>query len=379
MKPSKHSFIPLATAALAAILLLSACDGQQPENVSNEPTLEPALVHIVVSEDLSSTQLTPTPSPEATPEPTPSPLPFSYYAPTVSMTYEELVGSTDDMKAKASDLLKDGYPDPKTYYIIVDLQWQVVMVYRRTDDGSTYGKPDYDQPVRYMLCSTGNPDKEYGYETTKGIFQIEPAKERFWQFVNLEAAQYLTLIRSRTYFHSVLYKKKGDLSTLVQKSYDNLGTKDSHSCIRLTVPDARWLFYNIGYGTTCEVRAGDKDDTRTATIRSQLILPPSKEVKLKANNDLWTDNWRIEDVEHVLPYKYMKPREPYMGDGDPEDGADTGGNTNGGSTPDPSGGTTDPGGGTTNPGGGTTNPGGGTTDPGGGTTDPGTGGPVIVP
>lgn len=352
MKLAKHSFIPLAAAALAAVLLLSACD-EQPDIVNNVPTLEPEIVHVVVSEDLSSALLTPTPSPEPTSEPSATPLPFSYYAPTVNMSYEELVGSTDDMKAKASDLLKDGFPDPKTYYIIVDLQWQVVMVYYRLDDGTTFGKPDYDKPVRYMLCSTGNPDKEYGYETTKGIFQIEPAKERFWQFVNLEAAQYLTLIRSRTYFHSVLYKKKGDLSTLVRKTYDNLGTKDSHACIRLTVPDARWIFYNIGYGTTCEVRAGDKSDTRTATIRSQLILPPSKDVKLKATNDLWTDNWQIADVPHVLPYKYMKPREPYMGDGDPDEGGGTGG-----STPDP---------------------GGGTVDPGGGTVDPGGGGPVIYP
>jgi hypothetical protein len=58
-----------------------------------------------------------------------------------------------------------------------------------------------------MLCSTGNPNKEYGHETTSGTWQIGVPKERFYQFVNLEAAQYLTLIHSRTYFHSVLYDK----------------------------------------------------------------------------------------------------------------------------------------------------------------------------
>jgi len=254
------------------------------------------------------------------------------------MTYEELVGSTDDMKVSARTLLKDGYPDPKTYYIIVDLHWQVVMVYRRKENGMMFGQPDYEQPVRYMLCSTGNPQKEYGNETTKGIFQIEPAKERFWQFVNLEAAQYLTLIRSRTYFHSVLYKKAADLNSLVKSSYDNLGSKDSHACIRLTVPDARWIFYNIGYGTTCEIRAGDKKDERTEAIRSQLILPPSKDARLKASNNLWTDNWRIEDLVRVLPYKYMAPRIPDTGDGNYNEGT-------GGTPVDPgtgNGGTTDP-------------------------------------
>jgi hypothetical protein len=44
------------------------------------------------------------------------------------MTYEELVGSLDDMDMKAKELLKDGFPDPKTYYIIVDKQWQLVLV-----------------------------------------------------------------------------------------------------------------------------------------------------------------------------------------------------------------------------------------------------------
>ena len=48
--------------------------------------------------------ITPTP----TPEPTATPIPFSQYAPTVNMTYEELVGSTDDMSKKGSELLKDG-------------------------------------------------------------------------------------------------------------------------------------------------------------------------------------------------------------------------------------------------------------------------------
>ena len=327
MKTGRHSFKTVFVAASVLVLLLGACNAPSEVPAATKTplvTAEPQIHEIVMAEETAApTFVTPTPSPEPTPEPTPTPVPFSYYAPTVNMTYEELVGSTKDMKAKARDLLKDGYPDPKTYYIIVDLQWQVVMVYHRREDGTTCGKPDYDQPVRYMLCSSGNPQKEYGHETQMGIFQIEPAKERFWKFVNLEAAQYLTLIRSRTYFHSILYKQPYDLSTLVRETYDKLGTKDSHACIRLTVPDARWIFYNIGYGTTCEIRAGSAKDTQTASIREQLVLPPSqKNVRLKARDDLWTDNWRIEDVPHELPYVYMKPREPDMGDGnvDPDGG-----------------------------------------------------------
>lgn len=248
--------------------------------------------------------VTPTP----TPEPTEVPVQFSDYCPTINMSYEELVGSTDDMKAKTQDLVGEGFPPADKYYIIVDKYWQVVMVYMRKDNAN---EPDYDRPVRYMLCSTGNPDRQYGHETQEGVFQIDLPRERFYQFVNLEAAQYLTCIHSRTYFHSVLYKKKGELGTLIRDSYDNLGKKMSHACVRLTVPDARWMFYNIAPGTTCWVRKGSVDDERTGGIRAQIQLPPSKsDVRLRASEYEWTDNWSIQDVEHVVAYKYMRPRMP---------------------------------------------------------------------
>lgn len=320
MHLERHSTkIALALCFVAVALFSSGCAAPVATVASTPaPSQQPEIVSLEVV-DLNDQTFDNMPSPTPTPEPTPTPKPFSYYAPTVNMTYEELVGSLDDMNVKAKELLKDGFPDPKTYYIIVDLQWQVVMVFMRIDDGTTFGKPDYDQPVRYMICSSGNPNSEYGHETTMGIFQIEVPKERFYQFVNLEAAQYLTLIRSRTYFHSILYDKAKDLSTLVKESYDNLGTKDSHACIRLTVPDARWIWYNIGYGTTCEIRKGDPLDTFTSSIRAQLVLPKSiSGIRLKAGTAPWTDNWSIEDVAHVLPYKYEPAPLPDLGDGEDE-------------------------------------------------------------
>ena len=323
----------LVIAALFALGCSAAAEPAEPT-----PTLAPQVVSLDIV-DLNDHQFDAMPSPTATPEPTPTPLPFSYYAPTVNMTYEELVGSTDDMDVKAKVLLKDGFPDPNTYYIIVDKQWQVVLVYKRLDDGTKLGKPDLSQPVRYMICSTGNPNKEYGHETTSGIWQIGIPKERFYQFVNLEAAQYLTLIHSRTYFHSILYDKARDLRSLVKQSYDDLGTKASHACIRLTVPDARWMWYNIGYGTTCEIRDGDPLDSATGSIRAQLKLPPSIEgVRLDPSDYVWTDNWSIADVLHQLEYKYQAAPLPDLGDGTDESPT-PGGSTDPGATPTPS---TDP-------------------------------------
>lgn len=71
------------------------------------------------------------------------------------------------------------------------------------------------------------------------------------------------------------------------------------------------MFYNIAPGTTCWVRKGSVDDERTGGIRAQIQLPPSKsDVRLRASEYEWTDNWSIQDVEHVVAYKYMRPRMP---------------------------------------------------------------------
>ncbi len=160
-----------------------------------------------------------------------------------------------------------------------------------------------------MLCSTGS--SKYG-ETRVGEWKIKPTKVRFGHFnVSGESAQYWTLIYSKTYFHSVLYAKYRQLNSLVVSSYTNLGTKQSHGCIRLTVPDARWMFYHIGYDTTCVIRKGSKDDADTARIREQLVLP---EVPASFNITVagtpYTDNWTLEDVPIDTNYPYVYATQP---------------------------------------------------------------------
>ena len=379
--------LPLLALAFAALLLGGCGNEALPQDSAQTPAPSATPQAQVVAVSVVSTEAPAAPTVPPTPVPEETPIPFSYYAPTVNMTFEELVGSTDDVYEEARDLLKDGYPDPDTYYIIVDIEWQVVMVYKKGADG----KPDLNQPVRYMICSTGDP--QVGSETARGVFEIKKPRVRFGQFLSGETAQYWTLIRSRTYFHSVLYKKDKDISSYDVECYNNLGSKASHACIRLTVPDARWIFYNIGYGTICEIRDGSPSDTATQAIRSQLILPPAKEgLKLKAGETPWTDNWTVESVAHELEYQYEAPPRPAEDDdeGDttpapdeqvtPAPGTPTPGGSGGGTTGgDTTGGDTT-GGGTTGgdtTGGDTTGgdtTGGGTT--GGDTAEPG---PVPAP
>lgn len=288
---------------------------EQSSPVAVMPTLEsakpdtpqpPEVDVIAVPDTPAPESLPPTPSPTPTPPPTPTPeptpIPFSYYAPTVNMSFEELVGSLDDFdesNPKSNDTFRMplGYPAPDTYRIIVDLYWQVVMVYTKDETGA------YTVPVRYMLCSSGDPHKYY--ETTTGVFKMKPTKVRFGNFKTGETAQYWSLIRSRTYFHSTLYSKYRDLSSVDKASYEALaaGKKASHACIRLTVPDARWIFYNISYDTEVEIRKGSKDDAETQAIREKLHLAPWKDnADLSVANTPYTDNWTIEDVKIEVPY-----------------------------------------------------------------------------
>lgn len=301
----------LAAATLAGCGNTVTADESTP---SPEPSTTPRPAQ-VVSLNVPETTLPPAPTITPTPVPVETPIPFSYYAPTVNMSFEELVGSLGDVNKEAKELLAAGYPDPDTYYIIVDVYWQVVMVYKKGADG----KPDYNQPVRYMLCSTGDP--KVGSETARGVFEMKKPRVRFGQFLSGETGQYWSLIRSRTYFHSILYKKDKDVSSYDIDVYNKLGSKASHACIRLTVPDARWIFYNIAYGTICEIRDGSKSDANTQSIRSQLILAPAqKGLRLKAGEVPWTDNWTIEGVPHEIEYKYEAPPRPAEGKDDADSG-----------------------------------------------------------
>lgn len=348
---------------ILALLMIAGCDAAAPTaaEATAEPPSSTPVPEVMSIGLVTDPSVTPTPPPTPSPTPTPdiTPVPFSVYAPTVNMSFGELVGSTTDFGEIGSKkvIWPKGYPAADTYQIIVDIEWQVVLVYTKDENG------EYTVPVRYMLCSTGNPRIPSGSETRRGTFQILKPRVRFGHFLSGEAAQYWTLIRGRTYFHSILYDEAEKINTYQTESYNALGSKASHACIRLTVPDARWIWYNIAYGTNCIIRDGSKNDTETAWIKSQLVLPPAPSTQmksLKAGQTPYTDTWRIEDVATDVPFINEKQPIPKM-EADDEDEDDP---TEGG-TSTPAEGTTDPG-----TGGGT---GDGTTGEGAGVTEPATG------
>jgi len=244
-------------------------------------------VALATAQPTASPTAVPTEVPTPSPTPAPTPIPFSYYAPTTAMDFSELVGDNGYYEGPL------GYPAADTYRVTVDIAHQVVMVHAKDAEGN------YTVPVRYMLCSTGLNDR-----TPKGIFHMKRYRVRFGLFQNDKTyGQYWTLINGRIYFHSTLYVER-DANTYIGETYDLLGQPASHGCIRVPVPDARFIYYNLAYGTEVEIREGDPNDKETAAIRAQLVLAaqPEERVTLKAGEIPDTDNWKISDVPLEIPF-----------------------------------------------------------------------------
>ncbi|MHB1313870.1 MAG: L,D-transpeptidase [Christensenellales bacterium] len=272
------------------LFVLTACQAIPDKPPALTPTPAAAIVPIsVLPPSVSPAMTTPPKSTEPPcPAPSPTPTPFADYAPTIRMSFEELVG--DDGYYE----LPKGFPASGTYRVIVDIYHQVVMVFSKDDTG------DYTVPVRYMLCSTG-----LHHKTPIGTFNMKRYHVRFGLFANDgRCGQYWSQIRGRIYFHTILYSKK-NASTYLVDTYNKLGQPDSHGCIRLTVPDARWIYYHLAPGTKIEIRKGSPDDEATAKVKSQLVLKaaPKDHINLEKGNIPHTDNWSIADVPNEVPFR----------------------------------------------------------------------------
>ena len=138
------------------------------------------------------------------------------------------------------------------YKIGVDIENQIVTVYRADDDGE-------DGIVRQMICSTGRSNS-----TPRGTFKLFTRKgvdrEEWYYIAKFRCfVQYPTRIYNDILFHSLPYSAK-DLATLDQTALAQLGDAASHGCIRLYSEDAKWIAENCGDGTVCRIYAGGARD-----------------------------------------------------------------------------------------------------------------------
>ncbi len=195
-----------------------------------EPTPDPTI------------ESTPEPTSEPTPTPTPVILPYTMawldeYAPASVASFEEQVGDNGDYDEVLS------WPPDDTYKLIVDYHNQCVYALSKDEYG------DFKVLERVMICTTGGN----GHWTPEGTYHLGSSRVRFGYFVDYNCyAQYWSQMMGGFYFHSILYSAR-DAEAYSMSSYNNLGKAVSHGCIRLLVPDARWIYENCAPGTLCIV------------------------------------------------------------------------------------------------------------------------------
>jgi hypothetical protein len=224
------------------------------------------------------------PTPVAAPEPLPivkQALPFSELAPATTMSFAELVG--DNGIYTDEDLGDIPAPPPAdTYKMVVNEYHQFATVYKKDESGA------YTVPVRYIVVSSGSGS----HPTVKGAFEMGDKYVRFAKFMSYGVyGQYWRQITRSFFCHSLIYSSRNANSYTT--SYNKMGTRASHGCVRMLVPDARWVYYNIGPGTVCEIIKGDKNDEAAAAIKAQLVFPeaPNSRPGLKPGEIPVTEAW----------------------------------------------------------------------------------------
>lgn len=276
MKKSLRYILLAVLCIASAVVLFVALN---PDNI-RQP--EPTPTESIAAEAAAPTE-TPTPEPTPVPEPAPlaiekQPLSFAQIAPTTTMAFEELVG--DNNVYDEDDL--PPFPAADAHKLVINVYHQFATVYKKDANG------EFTVPVRYIIVSSGARRTP----TPTGTFEMGSSSVRFGKFVSYGVyGQYWRQITRAFFCHSLIYSSKNARS--YTDSYRQLGKRVSHGCVRMLVPDARWIYYNLGPGTVCEIIPGDKDDAQAAAIKAQLLFPekPSSRPDLKAGEYTVTEAW----------------------------------------------------------------------------------------
>ena len=153
-------------------------------------------------------------------------------------------------------------PTPIPFHIVVDVANQVTSVYGRDENG------EYTVVVRQMLCSTGM--KATPSDVGDWVLNGRHATWCIFPKWGNSYARYWTRINSNIAVHSPIYTAVSN-SAMKISSYNKLGHRASHGCIRLAVWDAKWIYDNIGAGTVVSIVEGMPSDPE---LRDALKLPP---------------------------------------------------------------------------------------------------------
>ena len=191
----------------------------------------------------------------------------------------------EDKKENKDETKKENANTPK-YYIKVNYGAQVVNIYTKDSKGK------YTVPVKAMVCSTGT------HTPTSGVYTIGYRWE-WLEMIGSVYGHYVTQITGDILFHSVPYLERGNHSSLEWWAYDQLGTRASLGCVRLTTKDALWIFNNISSGTKVEFYSSSNP--------GPLGKPSARKI---SNAPSYVKGWDPTDPDSRNPWpKYLKELE----------------------------------------------------------------------
>ncbi|WP_412030966.1 L,D-transpeptidase [Bacillus nakamurai] len=126
------------------------------------------------------------------------------------------------------------YPDIKKKPVWIDVSTEKQRAYIKEGSKTLYT----------MVISSGL-DRSDDESTPKGTFYIQPERGKwFFSLGYKEGAEYWVSWKNHGefLFHSVPMTEN---KKVIEKEAKKLGTKASHGCIRLAIPDAKWIYENI--------------------------------------------------------------------------------------------------------------------------------------
>lgn len=220
--------------------------------------------------------------------------------PTEENTIKE-TPSEEKKEENKPEVKKNDTENGTRYKLEINCQANVINVYEKDSNGK------YTKCIKAMACSTG-------YATPQsGTYYLK--KYGGWEWKGLFGdvyGQYTTQVEGNILLHSVPYLRKYDKSSLEYWEYNKLGTAASMGCIRLTVADAYWVFYNCQAGTPVTFyrssNPGPLGKPATPKISSDAKFKGWDPTDPDPNNP-WNKT-KPEPVKPVTPVKPEKPTEP---------------------------------------------------------------------
>lgn len=119
------------------------------------------------------------------------------------------------------------------YLAIVDRKEHMIAIYEKLE-GALHC-------IRYMPCSVG---KE-GYSTSRGTFFTGNTTRLYINFGTRRAFYPVAILGSSGYFHSTPYTQKFEYPVLAERIDERLGEDISKGCVRMSLSNAYWMFWNI--------------------------------------------------------------------------------------------------------------------------------------